>query len=321
MEPMAVHPGRPSVVAVVGSPRAAGNTSYLVDVALDELVRAGLAVEKIMLSEFRVLPCEGHDDCEDLPVCPLDDDAGAILERMYAADGLILATPVYYEDVSGQMKVFIDRNCFNNYHEVWLQARSVGLIAVAESTGVDETVDSLRRFVALSSDKKVKPLSVTGLAYRAGDAAGNGPLIAAVRDMARAMAIGADWCNSARGFMFALGCIQSLSCHTDRCPTGVTTQDPTRNRALVVPHKIERVYNYHHATLHALAELLAAAGLEHPQQLRPIHFSQRTSTTEVRSFATLYPTLRPGELIDGTSDSRYREAWAMARADSFQPAS
>jgi multimeric flavodoxin WrbA len=189
MEPLADHPGRPSVVAVVGSPRVAGNTSYLVDVALDELVRAGLAVEKIMLSEYRVLPCEGHDDCEDLPVCPLDDDAGAILERMYAADGLILATPVYYEDVSGQMKVFIDRNCFNNYHEVWLQARSVGLIAVAESTGMDEAVDSLKRFVALSSDKKVKPLSVTGLAYRAGDAAGNGPLIAAVRDMARAMAV------------------------------------------------------------------------------------------------------------------------------------
>ena len=188
MEPSVDRSGRPSVVAVVGSPRAAGNTSYLVDVALDELARTGLAVEKIMLSEYRVLPCEGHDDCEDLPVCPLDDDAGAILERMYAADGLILATPVYYEDVSGQMKVFIDRNCFNNYHEVWLQARSVGLIAVAESTGMDEAVDSLRRFVALSSDKKVKPLSVTGLAYRAGDAAGNGPLIASVRDMARAMA-------------------------------------------------------------------------------------------------------------------------------------
>jgi hypothetical protein len=138
--------------------------------------------------------------------------------------------------------------------------------------------------------------------------------------MARAMSIGADWCNSARGFMFALGCIQSLSCHTDRCPTGVTTQDPSRNRALVVPHKIERVYNYHHATLRALAELLAAAGLEHPQQIRSIHFSQRTSTAEVRSFAQLYPSLRPGELIDGTSDPRFREAWAMARADSFSPA-
>ena len=96
--------------------------------------------------------------------------------------------------------------------------------------------------------------------------------IATAFDMARAMAIGADWCNSARGFMFALGCIQSLSCHTDRCPTGVTTQDPTRARALVVPHKTERVYNYHHATLHALAELLAAAGLDHPQRAAPDPF-------------------------------------------------
>jgi hypothetical protein len=88
----------------------------------------------------------------------------------------------------------------------------------------------------------------------------------------------------------------------------------------VVPHKAERVYNYHRATLQALTELLAAAGLEHPQELRPIHFSQRTSTTEVRTFAQLYPSLRPGELIDGTIDPRFREAWAMARAESFAPA-
>src|ERR1700686_1052260 len=115
----------------------------------------------------------------------------------------------------------------------------------------------------------------------------------------------------------------SRSAASSRCraiPTGVPTQDPTRARALVVPHKVERVYNYHHATLHALAELVAAAGLEHPQDLRAIHFSQRSSTTEVKSFAKLYPALRPGELIDGTSDSRFREAWAMARADSFAPA-
>jgi glutamate synthase domain-containing protein 2 len=143
--------------------------------------------------------------------------------------------------------------------------------------------------------------------------------IATAFDLARAMAIGADWCNSARGFMFSLGCIQSLSCHTDRCPTGVTSQDPSRNRALVVPDKTERVFNYHHSTLHALTELIAAAGLEHPQEIRPIHFSQRTSITEVGSFAQLYPPLRPGELIDGTQDIRYRDGWAMARADSFSP--
>jgi glutamate synthase domain-containing protein 2 len=144
--------------------------------------------------------------------------------------------------------------------------------------------------------------------------------IATAFDMARAMALGADWCNSARGFMFALGCIQSLSCHTDRCPTGVTTQEPSRYRALVVPDKTERVFNYHHATLHALAELIAAAGLDHPQDIRPHHFSQRTSASDVVSFAQLYPTLRPGELLDGTDDRRFKQAWAMARAESFSAA-
>lgn len=84
-------------------------------------------------------------------------------------------------------------------------------------------------------------------------------------DIARAMALGADWCNSARGFMFALGCIQAQSCHTGTCPTGVTTQDPWRQRALVVPDKAERVYRYHRHTLHALQELTQAAGLDHPR--------------------------------------------------------
>jgi len=136
-------------------------------------------------------------------------------------------------------------------------------------------------------------------------------------DIARAIALGADWCNSARGFMFALGCIQSLSCHTDRCPTGVSTQDPTRSRALVVPDKLTRVYNYHRATMHALAELIAAAGLQHPNDLQPIHFSRRVSGTEVLTFQQLYPPLQPGELLSGTEDIRFSDAWAMARADSF----
>ncbi len=141
--------------------------------------------------------------------------------------------------------------------------------------------------------------------------------IATAFDLARAMALGADWCNSARGFMFALGCIQSLSCHTDRCPTGVTSQDPTRFRALVVPDKTTRVYNYHRATLHALSELIAAAGLEHPQEIRPIHFSHRISGTEVLSFARLYPQLQPGELLTGTDSPRFRDAWDLAQASSF----
>src|SRR3546814_9252512 len=72
----------------------------------------------------------------------------------------------------------------------------------------------------------------------------SGKIISAF-DMARTLAFGADWCNAARGFMFALGCVQSRSCHTDRCPTGVATQDKARQRALVVPDKAERVRNFH----------------------------------------------------------------------------
>jgi hypothetical protein len=98
---------------------------------------------------------------------------------------------------------------------------------------------------------------------------------------------------------------------------GVATQDTTRNRALVVPIKVDRVFNYHEATLHALAEIIAAAGLDHPQDIRPVHFSHRSTPTDVQSFTHLYPTLRPNELIDGTGDARFREAWAMAQAESF----
>ena len=144
--------------------------------------------------------------------------------------------------------------------------------------------------------------------------------IATAFDIARAMALGADWCNSGRGFMFALGCIQSLSCHTDRCPTGVATQDPSRARALAVPQKTDRVTNFHEATLHALAELIAAAGLDHPQDIRAMHFSHRSADNAVMSFTKLYPQLQVNELIHGTTDKRFHQAWAMAQADTFQPA-
>jgi glutamate synthase domain-containing protein 2 len=145
----------------------------------------------------------------------------------------------------------------------------------------------------------------------------SGKIISAF-DIARVMALGADWCNSARGFMFALGCIQSQSCHTDRCPTGVSTQDRSRQRALVVDDKSERVFNFQRATLEALAELVAAAGLDHPNQFAPAHFSRRVSPHEVKSFAELYPPLEPGELIAGTGDKRFEIAWAMASAREFR---
>ncbi|HJR31771.1 MAG TPA: glutamate synthase-related protein, partial [Pseudomonas sp.] len=139
-------------------------------------------------------------------------------------------------------------------------------------------------------------------------------------DIASVLAIGADWANSARGFMFAIGCIQSQSCHTNKCPTGVATQDTLRQRALVVPDKAQRVYNFHRNTLKALAEMLAAAGLDHPSQLSAKHLVRRMSATEIKLFSQLHVFLKPGELLTGEVNGEfYSRMWQMARADSFEP--
>jgi glutamate synthase domain-containing protein 2 len=145
-------------------------------------------------------------------------------------------------------------------------------------------------------------------------------------DIARAMALGADWCNSARGFMFALGCIQAQHCHTGACPTGVATQDPQRQQALVVPDKIERVARYHRNTLHALQELVQAAGLHHPGEITAAHIVRRVANDQVRLLRNQLCFLEPGELLAaarGEGDwphNVYRVYWPIARADSFQPA-
>ena len=139
-------------------------------------------------------------------------------------------------------------------------------------------------------------------------------------DIARTIALGADWCNAGRGFMFALGCIQSLSCHNDKCPTGIATQDPSRWRQLDPTDKAERVRNFHENTLRALRDLLGAAGLNDPSELGPEHILRRVSPIEIRSMATLYRYLAPGELIDRVpGHAVFREYWADARSDSFQP--
>ena len=144
--------------------------------------------------------------------------------------------------------------------------------------------------------------------------------IASAFDIARTLAMGADWCNAARGFMFALGCIQAQSCHTSQCPTGIATQDPSRWRKLDVPDKATRVHQFHGNTLKALRELLCAAGLEHPSELGPEHILRRVSPFEVRSLGALYSFIAPGALLDGTVDHAvFREYWAESRSDAFAP--
>jgi glutamate synthase domain-containing protein 2 len=139
-------------------------------------------------------------------------------------------------------------------------------------------------------------------------------------DIARTMAMGADWCNAGRGYMFALGCIQAQSCHTDRCPTGVATQDPKRWKSLDVPDKATRVHNFHENTLKALRDLLCAAGLQHPGELGPEHILRRISPSEVRSIAAIYNFIEPGALLQGVPPHAvFQSFWEDARSDSFAP--
>jgi glutamate synthase domain-containing protein 2 len=138
-------------------------------------------------------------------------------------------------------------------------------------------------------------------------------------DIVRLLALGADWCNAARGFMFALGCIQAQACHTDRCPTGVTSQNPWRQRALVVEDKTARVRQFHQSTLAALGELVGAAGLAHPNQLAPIHILKRLSPSEVKTFAEVYTFLEPRELLSGAARTHFAQQWELADARSFAP--
>ena len=148
----------------------------------------------------------------------------------------------------------------------------------------------------------------------------SGKIISAF-DMAVAFALGADWCNSARGFMFAVGCIQAQTCDTGNCPTGVTTQDPTRQKALVVPDKSERVYNFHNETLKALRELTEAAGLSHPVDINTSHIVRRVNENEIRLLETLLPEIPPGSLlISDESQSLprvFQLYWDVAQASTF----
>jgi len=132
-------------------------------------------------------------------------------------------------------------------------------------------------------------------------------------DIGTALALGADWCNAARGFMFALGCIQARSCHTNRCPTGVATQDPTRQRALVVSDKAERVANFHKNTLIGFGEMLGAMGLDRPGDITVDVLHIRTADPA----SLLHFRLVADQLSQTDCPLPFARPWAEAQTESF----
>jgi len=135
-------------------------------------------------------------------------------------------------------------------------------------------------------------------------------------------ALGADWCNAARAFMFSLGCVQSMRCHTDTCPTGIATQSKARQRGLVVEEKAQRVANFHRATMRALHDMVVAAGLDSPDDFRPWHLRQRINVAEMKQMDEIYRFVAEGELLGAGIDPRtpLGRWWRDADPDSFKRA-
>ena len=141
-------------------------------------------------------------------------------------------------------------------------------------------------------------------------------------DIARAIALGADWCNAARGFMFAIGCIQAQSCHTNRCPVGIATQDPNRQKALDTGDKSDRVARFHSNTMRALGEIAGAAGLSNPSDFMPYHFMFRQTDHEFLDGNEAYPYLPEGFLLSEEAIPELADwysRWDRANPDSFAP--
>lgn len=135
--------------------------------------------------------------------------------------------------------------------------------------------------------------------------------------IAKKMALGADLCNSARGMLFALGCIQALRCNTNACPTGVATQDPELVRGLHVGNKSQRVANFHRETVKSFFEVIGAAGISNPRDLKPWHIQRRTGPMQVLNYSEIYPLLESGVLLSSDVPEPFGRPWHAAKAESF----
>ena len=135
--------------------------------------------------------------------------------------------------------------------------------------------------------------------------------------MAKAFALGADWCNAARPFMFSLGCVQSMQCHTGNCPTGVATQTAWRQEGLVVEDKAPRVARYQEQTLAGLREIVVAMGFDDPWQIGPHDMRERINGVRSDAIDQIYTFVENGQLLEDSGSTNLAAHWNAARADSF----
>jgi glutamate synthase domain-containing protein 2 len=138
-------------------------------------------------------------------------------------------------------------------------------------------------------------------------------------DIVKLLALGADMCNSARAMMLAVGCIQALECNTNRCPTGVATQDKSLQKGLVVEDKKVRVANFHAETVKSAVELLGAAGISEPSKIHRSFIYRRVSAGEIRTYAETYPYILRGSLLEPPYPEQYQYDLSNCNEETFEP--
>ncbi len=137
-------------------------------------------------------------------------------------------------------------------------------------------------------------------------------------DIVRTLSLGADLCNSARGMMFALGCIQALECHNNTCPTGVATQNPDLMKGLVPEEKSVRVARFQHETVKSAMDLIASAGLAHPDDVTRDVVTTRIDRNKVETYAEIFPELESGCLLqESTVPKEFLYFWRKASVERF----
>ncbi len=177
------------VVAIGGSPRLNGNTNYLIDEALNELAKKGIETEKIVLNQYRVNPCQAHSNCRQSLKCLQEDDTSWILERFSQADGVIIASPVYFGSISAQTKTFLDRTFFLYTHNIPKQAKCFGLIAIAGRAGFDQAIQELKKFVGLRDASQAEVFTLKAAIGGPDKHARDNPqMVEEAREMAKEMA-------------------------------------------------------------------------------------------------------------------------------------
>jgi multimeric flavodoxin WrbA len=150
------------VVGIGGSPRLKGNSNYLLEQVLDEVARHGIETEKVILNQYRISPCQAHDNCHDVKKCLVQDDAPWILEKFSGADAVVIASPVYFATISAQVKTFMDRSYFLFGHGINMKAKCYGLIAIAGRGGFDEAAEELKKFTGPPGISRPKTFILKG---------------------------------------------------------------------------------------------------------------------------------------------------------------